>query len=46
MVGWHHQLNGYEFEQSPGDNKGQESLAYCSPWNHRVKDDLMAEQQQ
>ena len=46
MVGWHHRLNGYEFEQTPGDNEGQESLAYCSPWDCRVKDDLMAEQQQ
>ena len=26
MVGWHHQLNGPEFEQTPGDNEGQESL--------------------
>ena len=24
MVGWHHQLNGHEFEQTPGDNEGQE----------------------
>ena len=27
MVGWHHQLNGYEFEQAPGDGEGQGSLA-------------------
>ena len=27
MVGWHHQLNGHEFEQAPGDNEGQGSLA-------------------
>ena len=32
MVGWHHQLNGYGFEQTPGDSKGQGSLACCSPW--------------
>ena len=32
MVGWYHQLNGYEFEQTPGDNGGQMSLACCSPW--------------
>ena len=32
MVGWHHRLNGHEFEQSPEDSKGQESLLCCSPW--------------
>ena len=32
MVGWHHPLNGYEFEQIPGDSEGQGSLACCSPW--------------
>ena len=32
MVGWYHQLNGYEFEQTPGDSEGQGSLACCSPW--------------
>ena len=32
MVGWHHQLNGHEFQQAPGDGEGQESLACCSPW--------------
>ena len=26
VVGWHHQLNGYEFDQTPGDSEGQESL--------------------
>ena len=31
MVGWHHQLNGYEFEQAPGDGEGQGSLALCRP---------------
>ena len=30
MVGWHHQLNGYEFEQILGDSEGQGSLAYGS----------------
>ena len=34
MVGWHHRLNGHEFEQDPGDGEGQESLACCSPWSH------------
>ena len=32
MVGWHHGLNGCEFEEAPGDNEGQGSLACCSPW--------------
>ena len=31
MVGWHHRLNGHEFEQTPGDGEGQGSLACCSP---------------
>ena len=30
IVGWHHRLNGHEFEQTPGDSKGQGSLACCS----------------
>ena len=30
MVGWHHRLNGHEFEQTPEDGEGQESLACCS----------------
>ena len=29
-VGWHHQLNGREFEQTPGDSEGQGSLVCCS----------------
>jgi len=32
MVGWHHRLNGHEFEQTPGDSEGQGSLTCCSPW--------------
>ena len=32
MVGWSHQLNGHEFEQTPGDSEGQGSLMFCSPW--------------
>ena len=32
MVGWHHQLNGHEFEQTSGDSERQGSLAYCSPF--------------
>ena len=30
--GWHHQLNGYGFEQIPGDGRGQRSPACCRPW--------------
>ena len=40
MVGWHHRLNGHEFEQTPGDNERQGSLACCSPWGRRVGHDL------
>ena len=29
MVGWHHQLNGHEFEQAPGDSAGQGRPACC-----------------
>ena len=37
----HHQLNGYEFEQTRGDSGGQGSLACCSrPWGHRVGHNL------
>ena len=32
IVGWHHQLNGHEFEQAPGVGDGQGSLMCCSPW--------------
>ena len=32
MVGWHHWLNGHEFEQAPGVGDGQGSLVCCSPW--------------
>ena len=38
MVGWHHQLNGHEVEQAPGDGEGQGSLVYCSPWGHKESD--------
>jgi len=33
MVGWHHRLNGHEFEKVPGVDDGQGSLACCSPWS-------------
>ena len=35
MVGWHHQLDGHEFEQALGVGDGQGSLACCSPWGHK-----------
>ena len=38
MVGWHHRLNGYEFEQVPGDGEGQGSLACCGPWGYKESD--------
>ena len=38
MVGWHHRLNGREFEQAPEEGEGQESLACCSPWGHKELD--------
>ena len=38
MVGWHHWLNGHEFEQTLGDGGGQRSLACLSPWAHRELD--------
>ena len=38
MVGWHHQLDGYEFEQVPGASNGQGGLACCSPWGHKKLD--------
>ena len=38
MVGWHHRLNGHEFEQAAGDGEGQGSLACCSPWGCKELD--------
>ena len=37
-VGWHHQLNGHEFEQALGVGDGQGSLACCSPWGRKESD--------
>ena len=42
MVGWHHRLNGHEFESS-GVGDGQGSLLCCSPWGHRVGHDWVTE---
>ena len=38
IVGWHHQLNGHEFEQAPKVGDGQGSLACCSPWGCKESD--------
>ena len=38
MVGWHHRLNGREFEQVPGDGEGQEGVACCSLWSLKESD--------
>ena len=39
MVGWHHQLDGHEFEQTSGVGDEQGSLACCSPWGCKVRHD-------
>ena len=38
MVGWHHRLNGLEFEQALGIGDGQGSLAFCILWGHKELD--------
>ena len=38
MIGWHHQLNGREFEQALGVGEEQGSLACCSPWGGNKSD--------
>ena len=38
MFGWHHRLDGHEFEQVPEVDDGQGSLAYCSLWGHKELD--------
>ena len=37
-LGWHHRLNGHEFEQAPGDGEGQGGLVCCSPWGPKELD--------
>ena len=37
-VGWHHWLDGHEFEQAPGAGDGQGSLVCCSPWGCKESD--------
>ena len=38
MVGWHHRLNGHEFEQAQGDDEEQGGLVCCSPWGCKELD--------
>ena len=38
MAGWHHRLNGHEFEQTPGDSEGQGRLVCCSPRGRKELD--------
>ena len=38
IVGWHHQLNGHEYEQALGDGEGQGSLVCCRPWGPKELD--------
>ena len=38
MVGWHHRLDGHEFEQALGDSEGLGSLECCSPWGRKETD--------
>ena len=38
MVGWHHRLNGHEFESTPGVGDGQGGLVCCSPWGCKESD--------
>ena len=45
-IGWHHRLDGREFEQALGDSEGQGGLACYSPWGCRVRHDSATEQHQ
>ena len=38
MIGWHHRLNGHEFEETQGNSEGQGSLVCCSSWGHKESD--------
>ena len=40
MVGWHHRLDGHEFEQTPGDSEEQGSLVSCNPWGPKESDTI------
>ena len=43
MVGWHHRLDGHEFEQTPEVGDGQGSLVCCSLWGCRVRHNWVTE---
>ena len=45
MAGWHHRVNGHEFEQALGDSGGQGNSVCSSPWGRKVRHDLTTEQQ-
>ena len=45
MVGWHHWFNGHELGWTSGDGEGQRGLACCSPWGHRIRNNLATKQQ-
>ena len=38
LIGWHHWLNGHEFEYTPGVSDGQGGLAYSDSWGHKESD--------
>ena len=44
-VGWHHQFNGHEFQQTPGDGEGHGSLACCGPCSCRARHDVVTDRQ-
>ena len=46
MAGWHHRLNGHEFEQTLQDSEGQGNLVCGSPWGSKSQHNLATEQQQ
>ena len=44
MVGWHHGLDGHEFEQDPGAGDGHGGLACSSQWNYKDRHNVTTEQ--
>ena len=40
LIGWHHRLNGHEFEQALGDGEGQGNLVCSSPWGRKESDKI------
>ena len=45
IIGWHHQLNGNKFEQTPANSEGQGNLVWCNSWGCRVRHDWVTVQQ-